>query len=473
VLGVASAAAIVANYIFLLAAGRLLGSDKYGSLAALLGLLAVVLIPAQSVQMAVSREVSLRIASGDSTSAYAFARRTLRLALIATVPLVVLALALAAPLSSLLNIDSTGIVVLAEASLVTAFIFPVAMGTLQGSQRFHALAALYVVPFLFRLGVFAIAATAGYRLGAAVLATTASALVGTALAFGLIRNALAHASARSRIDLRPFLRYLAPVAVGLIGIALLTHIDLLIVKARFTGDEAGAYAAASAFARVGLFLPATILAVLFPRTAARQARGEQTEDILGRSIIATAAFCGALALIYWATGVGLISTSFGPSFRQGGTILGAFALEIGLFSVANILVGYHLSRGETRYAWIVAIGVLVQVTVLALVPSSLTGVVWSNAVIGVLLLAACRPCAQEPATLPGTPPSGSVQWPPRPGSSWSARPHSSALSSGPSSLISARRSSGRSARTRRDPSPGSGRHGMKPDSIYSAPLTTR
>ena len=105
-LAVASGVAIVANYIFLLAAGRLLGSDRYGSLAALLGLLAVVLIPAQALQMAVSREVSRRIASGDSAGAYAFARRTLRLALIGTVPLVVLALVLALPLSNLLNIDS-------------------------------------------------------------------------------------------------------------------------------------------------------------------------------------------------------------------------------------------------------------------------------------------------------------------------------------------------------------------------------
>jgi len=387
-LAVASAAAIVANYIFLLAAGRFLGSDKYGSLAALLGLLAVVLIPAQALQMAVSREVSRRIASGDSVGSYAFARRTLRLALLGTIPVVALALVLAAPLTNLLNIDSTGVVVLAESSLITAFVAPVALGVLQGSQRFHALAAMYVVPFVLRLGVFAIAAAAGYRLGGAVLATTAGLIGGTVLALALIRAPLGRSSTGSRIDLRPFLRYLAPVAVGLTGIALLTHIDLLIVRARFPGDDAGAYAAASAFARVGLFLPASILLVLFPRTAARHARGEQTEDILGRSILATAAFCAALALFYWAAGVGLVSTTFGPDFREGGIVLAPFAVATGLFSLANILVGYHLSRGETRYAWIVGAGVVAQVVLLAVAPSSLRGVVWTNVSIGVVLLAA-------------------------------------------------------------------------------------
>src|SRR6266508_1112322 len=113
-LGVASGASIVANYAFLLAAGRILGSDDYGSLAALLGVLAVVLIPTGAIQMAVSREISRLVAAGETDRADSFARAVLRLALIGTLPLVALALALAAPLAHLLNIDSVGVVVLTE-----------------------------------------------------------------------------------------------------------------------------------------------------------------------------------------------------------------------------------------------------------------------------------------------------------------------------------------------------------------------
>ena len=388
VLGVASAVSIVAAYVFLLAAGRILGSEDYGSLAALLGLLAVVLIPAGALQMAVSREISRRIASADSAGAARLAYGTLRLSLVATVPLLVVALALAVPLSHLLHIHSVTFVVLAESTLATALVFPVAMGVLQGLQRFHALAALYVFPWVMRLVVLAILASAGFRLGGALVATVIGAIAGTALAIVLIRDSLHGGNRLPRDELTNFLRYLKPVAAGLVGIALLTHVDILVVKARFSGHEAGAYAAASAFARVGFFLPATILAVLFPRTAARQARGEETEDILGRSLLATAAFCGALVLFYAAAGVGLVSTTFGRDFAEGGRVLGPFALAIGLFSIANVLVGYHLSRGETRYAWIVAGGVVVQIAALAVIPSSLRGVVWTNVAIGAGLLVA-------------------------------------------------------------------------------------
>ncbi|MGH3016810.1 MAG: hypothetical protein ACRDLU_00365 [Gaiellaceae bacterium] len=388
VLVAASTVAIVANYAFLLAAGRNLGSEDYGSLAALLALLAVVLIPAGAFQMAVSREISRRLARGDDTGSAAFASATFRLALLVTLPTVAVALILAAPLANVLNIDSAATVALANIAFVTAFAFPVAMGVLQGSQRFHALAAMYVLPFLLRLVLFAGAAAAGFGLGGAVFAIVFAAIAGTAIAVALVRHTLRRGSSATRPSLVPFLRYLGPVVVGLVGIALLTHVDLLIVKARFPGDEAGAYAAASAFARVGFFLPTTILAVLFPRTAARQARGEETEDILGRSLLATAAFCAALVLFYAATGVGLVTTTFGRDFAEGGEILAPFAVAIGLFSLANVLVGYHLSRGETRYAWIVALGVVAQVTVLALWPSSLVGVVWANVAVGVVLLTA-------------------------------------------------------------------------------------
>ena len=94
---------------------------------------------------------------------------------------------------------------------------------------------------------------------------------------------------------------------------------MLVAKARFADEDAGAYAAASAFARVAFFLPATLLAVLFPRTAARHGRGEETDDILGRSLIVVAGFCGLLTLGYCMTGRGLVHTTFGADFAPAAT----------------------------------------------------------------------------------------------------------------------------------------------------------
>jgi hypothetical protein len=279
-------------------------------------------------------------------------------------------------------------VALAMAGLAAALVLPVAMGVLQGYERFHAIAALFVLPFALRLGLLAVAAWAGFRLGGAVFAVVAAAIAAALVAVALLREPLRRGARAARPALGPFFRYLWPVVVGLIGIAVLTNFDLLVVKARFAADEAGEYAVASAFARVAFFLPATILAVLFPRTAARHARGEETEDILGRSLIVTAAFGGVLALFYAMTGRGLVHTSFGAEFAEGGELLVPFTLSMVLFALANVLVGFHLSRGETRYAWIVAGVVPVQIAVLAVVPDSVRGVIWADVAIGIAVIAA-------------------------------------------------------------------------------------
>ena len=351
-------------------------------------MLTVVLLPTGALQLAVSREVSRREALGETEEADTFSRAMLRLGLVVSVPLVLIALALSIPLRYVLDIGSTAAVALVLASLVTALAIPIALGALLGYQRFYVVGALFVLPFAIRLAVVAVAALAGYRLGGAAFATFVSAVLTAGTAVWLLRARLARAAHSARPALAPFLHYLWPVFVGLLGIALLTTVDLLVVRSRFDPTDAGAYAAASAFARIAFFLPATILAVVFPRTAARQARGEETSDILGRSLIVTAAFGLLLALFYGMTGRGLVHTSFGAEFAEGGKYLALLTLSMTIYSLANVLVGFHLSRDERRYAWIVAAAVPVQVVVLAVVPGSIEDLILANLVVGGLLLAA-------------------------------------------------------------------------------------
>jgi O-antigen/teichoic acid export membrane protein len=388
ILAAASLLATVANYVFLLAAGRFLGSDDYGSLAALLGVLTLILLPTGALQLAISRELAVRLAGHDEDGASAFARATLRLAALATVPVVAVALALAVPVGHLLKIDSTPALLFAAIGLAAALVLPVSVGALQGYQRFHAVAVIYVLPFALRLALLAVAAAAGFRLGGAVWAAIAGGIGTAVVGLALLREPLRRGARSARPSLAPFLRYLVPVVLGLIGVALLTNLDLLVVKTRFSSDAAGTYAAASAFARVAFFLPATILTVLFPRTAARQARGEETADILGRALIVTTAFCALLTLAYALTGPGLVHTTFGAEFAAGGDLLWPMTVAMSLYSLTNVLVGFHLSRGESRFAWIVGIGVAVQLALLALLPLTLRDLIWTNAAVAVALLGA-------------------------------------------------------------------------------------
>src|SRR4029079_19163945 len=99
-------------------------------------------------------------------------------------------------------------------------------------------------------------------------------------------------------------------------------------------------------------------------------------------------FGAALTVFYWMTGRGLIHTSFGGEFASGGDLVVALTISLTLFALAHVLVGFHLSRGETRYAWIVAAAVPAQLAVLAIVPESASAVIVADILVGVALLVA-------------------------------------------------------------------------------------
>ena len=386
-LALATLLSLAANYLFLLAAGRILGRVDYGTVAALTGLLTVVSLPSGALQIAVCREISGLEAVGERDRAQAFLRAVLTLGTKTTVGAVALGFALLVPLRELLHIDGTLPLVFTALALFSIVVYPVTLGVLQGRERFRALAIAGAAPMVVRLVAFAVLVVVGLELygalGAMLLAALAAVAVGAAATASYIAGG---SGPRPAVSLRPFLRSLVPVTVGLLGITVLTNVDILVVKARFSGDEAGLYAAASAFGRVAFFVPAAILGVLIPKTVARHARGEAAGDILGRSVILTAAFCALLTAGYALVGGQLVSLTYGAAFQDAEDLLVPFCVAMTLFSLANVALGYHISRGAYRFCWLIAAAAAVQVVVLSFVPSTPREVLWINSLVGAGLL---------------------------------------------------------------------------------------
>ena len=167
---------MAANYAFLLAAARVLGSQDYGALAALLGDPDGRAPPDRS---AAARGLARGLAAagaGRDAGADAFACADVRLAALATVPLVAVALVLVVPLREILDIDSTSRSRWPRSASSRPSLYPVALGVLQGEQRFGAVAALYVLPFVLRLALFLPLAGPVFGLGGAVYAAVAGGL---------------------------------------------------------------------------------------------------------------------------------------------------------------------------------------------------------------------------------------------------------------------------------------------------------
>ena len=158
---------------------------------------------------------------------------------------------------------------------VATLAYPITTGVLQGFQRFGAVAGMIVAPFALRIvvldrGHLGRVAPRRRRLRRSGRRDRSNG----DLAIWLVKEPIARGA---RVTARPTSavpRYLWPVFVGLSD-RCAHDVDLLVVRARFSGRRRRVRRR-FCFARIAFFLPATILAVVFPRTAARQARGEDT-----------------------------------------------------------------------------------------------------------------------------------------------------------------------------------------------------
>lgn len=385
---VAVALSTVATYLFTMLAGRVLGPADYGVLAALLAIATITSLPLGALQMGLSAAVSDCLAREEFEKALAISRGVFRMSLYFAIAVGILFLAVAAPLAQLLQIDSVApVAALAPAVALPAVLLHY-MGELQGRQRFGRLAWATCLPAVLRLVLFVVFVLLGFHLYGAI---AASVMAGIAIVFicGYWCSYIIRRDTNAPpAEIWPFFRGLVPIAVAVGAITALTQIDILIVKGALSSSDAGLYAAASTLSRLALFVPITLTSILFPRVTVRMARGEESADILGRTLIATGAFCVVLFGSLSAFGGPVVRLAFGDKFSPAAELLPLFGLGTSFFCVAYVLASYDLARSAPLFAWVLAAGAAADAAVLGLFHRTMEEVLWVNAGIGLALIVA-------------------------------------------------------------------------------------
>lgn len=354
------------NYVFHLIAARHLGPARYGDLATLVAISGLISLPLGGVQVWVARSVAEYRAVGDDDAIHWFTRRVgSYLAVVATVVTLIL-LALALPLQHVLGIASLAAVLLTGLTAFPAIVSSVTWGLAQGLQRFGLTSLTYAAGPVARVGFTLLAFAVGLKVGGAMLATLLAMGVGLLLPLWAMRTWFTPAPAAGRrINRREAIRSLQPVVVGLLAITALTTDDVVVAKLALSDHAAGIYGSASLIGRIVLYLPAAIVTVLLPRVAARTAGRQASTDLLVKSAGVTAAFCAGLTTIYALGGTLIARSAFGTSYDSAGPLLWRFGVAMSCFAVLNVLLFYHLGRGEHRLSWLLGGAALLQLAAFA------------------------------------------------------------------------------------------------------------
>lgn len=367
------------GYVYQFVAGRLLGPGEYAVVAAIFSVLYVTTVPTLVITVVTARYAAMYSASADlGRLRYLF--RHLSLIVGGGSIVVTLAyLGIAKPVAGFLSVPLLPVLSIAPA-LPFLLLNPVNRGILQGDHRFASLSLVLLVDSVGRAVLCLVLIRLGAGAVGALIAVTAGTILSYAASLWPLRR-LVRRGERRPLDLQRVAAYSMPAGVAIGGIALLTNVDVLLVK-HFFGqsaggqEQAGLYASVATLGRIVYFGTFSITSVMFARVAAQAAGGQSPLRTLNVSAAAMLALASAFVLMIAAFPRVAIGP-FGPRFAGAIPYLPAFAAAMGVLALANLMTNYLLAIHDRRFIPVLLGGIGVEIAAITRFHESLWQVILS------------------------------------------------------------------------------------------------
>ena len=364
-LAAATLASNAVALLFTVVFARILGADGYGSLAALLSTFLILAVPGSAVQVAVARETAMgRLGTGAELAAtLARWRRTLWIACAAVA---VAAALLREPIAALLSVDEAWA---AAATLPTGclwLLLSVERGALQGLHAYRPVAWSLLLEAVGRLAIGLVLVAAGLGVSGAYLGTPLSMVVVAIALAHLARRRLGPATgAAAGESLRDLMRGAWPAVLGLFLVAVLQNVDVILVKRRIGGDEAGAYAAAAVAAKAVVWMAIGVGLYLLPAAVRRAREGGDPRPVLLRARAIVALVAVPMLAAYALAPRLVLRLAFGEETVVASGALLTLGLAMTLLAAGYLCVQYMLALRRVTFLYVLAAVAGAEIAVLS------------------------------------------------------------------------------------------------------------
>ena len=345
-----------ASYALLVVAAHRMSSSDYGKLSSLLGLLLITTIPMLALQTVTAR----RAATG--AGANGIVRGSVEVAAISTA----LMCALSPAIAVFLHLHSVVGIVLVAATIPATALLGTAMGAAQGLRRFTRLAAL----LLTSTGGRSVGGLIGLLIGHTTDATLVGVLIGTsAAAIGVIAFGRPLRSYRSSLIDRDRAgvvheTFYAAYAHG--TFLVLTSLDVLLARHVLSSADAGVYSVGSVVTRATVWLPQSVILILFA-SLAQQQRAAARRSVI--TVVALAAVCAAGAA---ALGPLVVTVVGGSKYHELDDTVWLYAFLGGLLAVLQLAMLAGLAQRSARRATLLWATIVVDVAVVVAIGHDVT-----------------------------------------------------------------------------------------------------
>ncbi len=345
------------NWLYHVVMSRALGPVSYGGLSALLGLLVIISVPVNTIQMGLSAFVARARANRQEPILTGVISRSLRIfGLLGAAAFVILSLS-SSWLVRILRLDSPVPVVMSGSVLIWWAVLPIFRGWLQGTERYGVLGASLAAEGVLKLTVGVLLVALGFGLTGAVGGVTLAALGALVLTLWASRDLVSYGQDNGGMELRTFLRSLVPYGLAIGCFTMLTQADVVFVKVFLPPHTAGIYAAASTGAKIILYVTAALPMVMLPEIAWRHEVNEDGETILKRSLVYGGLPGIMLVCIYFLVPEKVVRLLYGSAYLEAAPLLPL--LGVAMFAYELALLGIYAELGTRRWGVLKPLGGLV------------------------------------------------------------------------------------------------------------------
>lgn len=333
------------NYLFNMIMGRMLGPADYGALVSLLAFLAIISVPAATLQTSAMKFSSVfRAKQQDGKINYLLRYITKKTVFISIIVCLLLIL-FSYYISKFLNLGSATPVIILASSCLFFFLLPFNRGIIQGIQNFTGLSINIGLEPIIKIFLGILLVYFGLKLNGSLLAILLSSFLVYLLSFYFLKKILKQPI--ESFATRSFWRYSFTTLCAIFLLSFLTYIDVIAVKHYFSPEDAGLYSALSTVSKIVLYFSMPFIATMFPKISRLHVKKEKHFSVLAQTFIVTSLLSIAVMVFFMILPEFSIKILFGQQYLAVSPYLGRLSFAMFLLVLINVFVNYFLAISKS------------------------------------------------------------------------------------------------------------------------------
>lgn len=270
-------------------------------------------------------------------------------------------------------------------TVVFMFLSLIHTSFLQGTLKFNQTALLIFLNILLRLAGGLLLYFLGFSLSGIAFAIMFSYIVTWLLGkkwlnYKVIKNVISDNVLQENV-----FRYAVPVFVTTLSMAAFVTLDILLARYFLEAYDSGIYASLSTLGKIIYFGAFPVTLVMFPLVSKEVAKDRSSKKLFFAGFALTLSITLGILFVFWLFPNPVVNMLFGSEYLSASSLLTYFGVFSLLYTLNNYVVSYFLSSGRTSAAYLVPIGLLIQMVGVYLKHDTISDVIRAS-IIATLVL---------------------------------------------------------------------------------------